>query len=153
MEPPPLRTLGELHAVNRWSRIALGCLAVFSVWQIVWLFKARDNVEGAIPDVQGVNLWVVLWAIVGVTCTAGAVIGKDAIARIGFGAMAVVSSMGAVTVLIATKNTDVVGCTMIGQFYSFGQAALLAALSFDMLLSPLRALPQPPGSGWPHGWN
>lgn len=125
----------ELHAVNRWSRVALGFLALFCVWQIVWLFKVRPNVEEAIPDFQGVDLWIWLWGVVGLTCGVAAIVGRDTFARFGFGSMAVVSAMGAATTL----------SSMTGQFYAFGQAVLLSALSFDMLLSPLRVMPAPVG--------
>jgi hypothetical protein len=132
----------ELHAVNRWSRVALGFLALFCVWQIVWLFKVRPNVEEAIPDFQGVDLWIWLWGVVGLTCGVAAIVGRDTFARFGFGSMAVVSAMGAATTLSSASGTAV---TMTGQFYAFGQAVLLSALSFDMLLSPLRVMPAPVG--------
>ena len=135
----------ELHAVNRWSRVALGFLALFCVWQIVWLFKVRPNVEEAIPDFQGVDLWIWLWGVVGLTCGVAAIVGRDTFARFGFGSMAVVSAMGAATTLSSASGTAVIGYTMTGQFYVFGQAVLLSALSFDMLLSPLRATPAPVG--------
>lgn len=129
----------ELHAVNRWSRVALGFLALFCVWQIVWLFKVRPNVEEAIPDFQGVDLWIWLWGVVGLTCGVAAIVGRDTFARFGFGSMAVVSAMGAATTLSSASGTAVIG------YYAFGQAVLLSALSFDMLLSPLRATPAPVG--------
>jgi hypothetical protein len=134
----------ELHAVNRWSRVALGFLALFCVWQIVWLFKVRPNVEEAIPDFQGVDLWIWLWGVVGLTCGVAAIVGRDTFARFGFGSMAVVSAMGAATTLSSASGTAVIG-SMTGQFYAFGQAVLLSALSFDMLLSPLRVMPAPVG--------
>jgi hypothetical protein len=135
----------ELHAVNRWSRVALGFLALFCVWQIVWLFKVRPNVEEAIPDFQGVDLWIWLWGVVGLTCGVAAIVGRDTFARFGFGSMAAVSAMGAATTLSSASGTAVIGSTMTGQFYAFGQAVLLSALSFDMLLSPLRTMPAPVG--------
>jgi hypothetical protein len=135
----------ELHTVNRWSRVALGFLALFCVWQIVWLFKVRPNVEEAIPDFQGVDLWIWLWGVVGLTCGVAVIVGRDTFARFGFGSMAVVSAMGAATTLSSASGTAVIGCAMTGQFYAFGQAVLLSALSFDMLLSPLRVMPAPVG--------
>lgn len=141
----PDRSTAELHTVNRWPRVALGFLALFCVWQIVWLFKVRPNVEEAIPDFQGVDLWIWLWGVVGLTCGVAAIVGRDTFARFGFGSMAVVSAMGAATTLSSASGTAVIGYTMTGQFYAFGQAVLLSALSFDMLLSPLRAMPAPVG--------
>lgn len=137
----PERTKEELHLVNRCSRIALGMIAVFAGWQVWWIYDVRPNVEAAIPGWQATGVWLVLWFIVGVTCAAAALAGSDMIARLGFGTTAVVSAMAAATVLVSASNTEVVGYTMTGQFYGFGQAVLLSALSFDMLISPLRTIP------------
>lgn len=137
----PERTEKELHTVNRWSRIALGTIAAFAGWQMGWLYEARNNVEAIIPDWQGTDVWLWLWLAVGITCAIAALTGRDLLARLGFGATAVVSAMGAATIFSAGRSTDVIQYTMTGQFYAFGQAVLLSALSFDMLRSPLRTIP------------
>lgn len=137
----PERTEKELHLVNRWSRVALGTVAALAVWQMAWLYEARSNVEEIIPDWQGTDVWLWLWFAVGVSCAVAAASGSDTLARVGFGTTAVVSAMGAATIFSAGRSTDIIQYTMTGQFYAFGQAVLLSALSFDMLLSPLRAIP------------
>lgn len=137
----PERTKKELHLINRWSRGALGTIAAFAGWQMGWIYEARSNVEAVIPNWQGADVWLWLWLVVGITSAAGALTGRDMLARLGFGTTAVVSAMGAATVFSAGRSTDIIQYTMTGQFYAFGQAVLLSALSFDMLLSPLRTIP------------
>lgn len=137
----PERTKKELHLVNRWSRGALGTIAAFAGWQMGWIYEARSNVEAVIPNWQGADVWLWLWLVVGITSAAGALTGRDMLARLGFGTTAVVSAMGAATIFSAGRSTDIIQYTMTGQFYAFGQAVLLSALSFDMLLSPLRTIP------------
>lgn len=137
----PERTKKELHLVNRWSRGALGMIAAFAGWQMGWIYEARSNVEAVIPNWQGADVWLWLWLVVGITSAAGALTGRDMLARLGFGTTAVVSAMGAATIFSAGRSTDIIQYTMTGQFYAFGQAVLLSALSFDMLLSPLCTIP------------
>lgn len=137
----PTQTEKELHIVNMWSRVALGMIAAFAGWQMGWIYEARSNVEAVIPNWQGTDVWLWLWLAVGITSAAGALTGRDMLARLGFGTTAVVSAMGAATIFSAGRSTDIIQYTMTGQFYAFGQAVLLSALSFDMLLSPLRTIP------------
>lgn len=137
----PEQTEKELYIINRWSRIALGMIAAFAGWQMGWIYEARSNVEAVIPNWQGADVWLWLWLVVGITSAAGALTGRDMLARLGFGTTAVVSAMGAATIFSAGRSTDIIQYTMTGQFYAFGQAVLLSALSFDMLLSPLRTIP------------
>ncbi len=68
--------------------------------------------------------------------TAGVAVitGRDLHARVAFGAMAVVSVAGAVTVLADTRPLSI-------QFWSFGMAVTLAAACLVMLLSPMQYIP------------
>lgn len=120
--------------VSAYVRVVCGAFTAFSVWQVYWLYRSASIVEAAIPRIQSVGWWVVVWSIVGVAGLVAALSGRDIAARMCFAAMSVASVAGAVT--IATSTVP-----MGREFYAFGEATLLAISSLTMLLSPLRPVP------------
>lgn len=128
--------------VSPYVRAMLAVFALFAVWMVWWLDHARDFIEPLLPSLMNVSGWVLAWACVVGFAALGAVTGRDLYARLGFAAMAVVSVMGAVTV--AMDNAP-----LIEQFWAGGQAVVLAAACFVMLLSPMRNPPHGRGDGFP----
>ena len=125
-----------------YVRTILVVFAVFGVWQVYWLHRAQAAVDAVLPSLLNVSGWKVIWAGVAVLTAWGATSGSDRLARLGFGAVCVASVMGAVTVAIDARPLST-------QFWSFGQATVLALSCLVLLLSPLRNPPPHIGDGFP----
>jgi hypothetical protein len=124
----------SLTKISPYIRAVLVIFVGLSIWQLLWLSKALDSVEFYIPAVQDANMWQAAWTVILISSLVAALTGRDVPARIAFGAMAVVTTLGAVTIWSSTEPMEY-------QFYPFGLSVTLAACCYILLLSPLRPAP------------
>lgn len=121
-----------MSRVSPYVRAILVIFAMFGTWQVAWLAAAGDEISTMLPaPFTSITGWSWAWGIVAAVSAVGSVSGRDLWARMAFASTAVVSVMGAVTVL-----TD--GVSMSTQFWRFGMAVTLAMACLVMMLSPLR---------------
>jgi hypothetical protein len=128
--------------VSPYTRALLAIFAALSIWQITWLFQFEELIEGLLPAAMSASMWEVVWSVVAVPCIVGAVTGSDLFSRIAFGFVAVVSTMGAATVVVNERPMEL-------EFWAFGMAVVLALSCFVLLLSPLRTPPKGLEKGLP----
>lgn len=121
-----------MNRVSPYIRAIAAVFATFATWQTYWVATASEQYGPLLPDLfSNIEYWTVGWTTGAVWSTAGAVSGRDWVVRVGFACMAVLSTMGAVTIMLSEQVWGL-------KFWRFGMAATLAASCLILLLSPLR---------------
>lgn len=118
-----------------WARAVTAAVAVFAVWQLVWLADQAERVHMVLPTPWTVTSWLVAWAAVLVAAVVATASGIDLAVRITCGLLLVVEGAG---ILVAIGVDRSIGT----QFWAVGQAGLIMAVMAALLVSPLRSIPR-----------